>query len=151
MPLEKYKTEKIQGRDVDFFIVDKIKKDVKTYGKSGSHVTVPFKYKDCQVEVKIIAPRPFICGSCLDKVSAEKNFSPDPELCNVCFEANQRFEEWKKKPVKEKICRYCKKQLSNEEFKGNWDTDQHFECVAKEDAENFRVKFEDKIKEKEKM
>ncbi len=128
MVLEKYGRKKIHGRMVDLIVIDKLKKPIKKYGKGGCHITIPIMHKEKQSEVKIISPMPFICDGCIETVSNEKHFSPDPELCDLCFRDKLKFEEWKKKPEKEKICRICKKYLSDEEFKGFWCNGEHIEC-----------------------
>ena len=78
--------KKIHGREVPMFVVDVFKKVVKKTGRGG-HVLIPAKYIGQEAEVNVLIPRPFVCEGCADIISREENFSPDPKLCNSCYES----------------------------------------------------------------
>lgn len=122
------KKKKIQGRNVELFILDKFRKKITKSG-TGAHIIVPRIYFNRDAEVKVLVPKPFVCERCIETVSREEHFSPDKRYCIDCYNALQFLKE-KKGKLK---CERCGKKITEEEFKGAWDNEVCESCWIKEE------------------
>lgn len=107
--------KKIFGRKVPIIEIEIIKKEIKTFGKSGGYITIPNKYIGAEAELKILGLFPFVCRDCFDTFTREKHYSPDKTLCRMCYAENQAIEKNKclgcggENPTKEHwgLCEEC--------------------------------------------
>lgn len=132
MSIKTTKSKTIFNRKIPLIEIERLPiKNIVRYG-TGAHVTVPLFYKNKIAQITILSLQPFVCRKCNDIISNEENFSPNKNLCKICYASKRSFEDWEKLPDDKKICRDCNKKMTDEQFEENWDQDQCFRCSVDE-------------------
>ena len=87
------KTKKIFGRNIPIVEVETIKKEVKSFGKGGGHITVPQKYEGSIAEITFLGLAPFTCKKCYEHFNRENHFSPVRDMCRYCYAEKQAMDK----------------------------------------------------------
>lgn len=124
--------KEIHGRKIPLLEIETIKRKITPFGKGGAHLNMPNRHLGRDAVIKVLSPTPFICRGCHESITREENFSPDSELCILCFEQEKRWTDAKGKMK----CKTCGEALSKKVYDEMWGCGKCMTCRLLEDDAN---------------